>query len=394
MENQFDTKIKCLQFDNGGEFRSFMSFLQAVGIAHRFSCPYNLAQNGRVERKHRHVVETGLALLSHASLPMKYWHYAFQTSTFLINRMPSKVLKYDFPYFTLFRKHLDYKSLRVFGCLCYPFIRPYNTHKLQYRSVQCLFLGYSLNHKGFLCLDYATGRVYITPHVVFDESTFPLAQSKFSSSSNDTSVEGSTPALITPHSFPTLCLLLDSKISHASIDSHSLSTSESPIPTTSSSPLDTSSSSPVTDLPPKSVPEPQVTALAPRMTTRSMRGITKKRTILDLSAIKVSEPSTLKQAFKDPNWTKAMEMEIDALHRNHTWDLAEKPPNVNVIGCKWVYKLKYKPNGSIERYKARLVEKGYNQTHGLDYFETFSPVVKAVTIRIILTVALSFKWEI
>ncbi|RVW27268.1 Retrovirus-related Pol polyprotein from transposon TNT 1-94 [Vitis vinifera] len=336
MENQFDTKIKCLQSDNGGEFRSFTSFLQAVGIAHRFSCPYNSAQNGRVERKHRHVVETGLALLSHASLPMKYWHYAFQTATFLINRMPSKVLEYDSPYFTLFRRHPDYKSFRVFGCLCYPFIRPYNTHKLQYRSVQCLFLGYSLNHKGFLCLDYATGRVYITPHVVFDESTFPLAQSKSSSSSNDTSAEGSTPALITPPSFP--CFSQIQKSVHAWYN--------------------------------------------------------QEKTILDLSAIKVSEPSTLKQAFKDPNWTKAMEMEIAALHRNHTWDLVEQPPNVNVIGCKWVYKLKHKPDGSIERYKARLVAKGYNQTHGLDYFETFSPVVKAATIRIILTVALSFKWEI
>ena len=87
-------------------------------------------------------------------------------------------------------------------------------------------------------------------------------------------------------------------------------------------------------------------------------------------------------------------MEIAALHRNHTWDLVEQPLNVNVIGCKWVYKLKHKPDGSIERYKARLVAKGYNLTHGLDYFETFSLVVKAATIRIILTVALSFKWEI
>ena len=391
MENQFDTKIKCLQSDNGGEFRSFMSFLQAVGIGHRFSYPYNSAQNGRVEWKHRHVVETGLTLLSHASLPMKYWHYAFQTTTFLINRMPSKVLEYDSPYFTLFRRHPDYKSLRVFDYLCYPFIWPYNTHRLQYGSVQCFFLGYSLNHKGFLCLDYATGRVYITPHAVFDESTFPFAQSKSSILFNDTSAEGSTPAIRAPTSFPTPCLLPDSNISHASIDSHSLSTSESPIPTDSSSPLDTSSSSPTTDFPPEYVPEPQVTAPAPRMTIRSMRGITKKNTILDLSAIKVSKPFTLKQAFKDPNWTKAMEMEIAALHQNHTWDLVEQPPDVNVIGCKWVYKLKHKPDGSIERYKARLVAKGYNQTHGLNSFETFSPVVKAATISIILTVALGFK---
>jgi len=67
VENQFDNNIKYVQSDNGGEFKSFIIFLQHAGIVHRFSCPYNSTQNGRVERKHRHVVETGLALLAHAS---------------------------------------------------------------------------------------------------------------------------------------------------------------------------------------------------------------------------------------------------------------------------------------------------------------------------------------
>jgi histone deacetylase 1/2 len=135
VENQFDDNIKYVQSDNGGEFKSFITFLQQAGIVHRFSCPYNSAQNGREERKHRHVVETGLAFLAHASLPMKFWQYAFQSATFLINRMPSKVLNNVSPYLTLFQKLPDYKSLRVFGCLCYPFIRPYNNHKLQYQLV-------------------------------------------------------------------------------------------------------------------------------------------------------------------------------------------------------------------------------------------------------------------
>jgi len=82
------------------------------------------------------------------------------------------------------------------------------------------------------------------------------------------------------------------------------------------------------------------------------------------------------------------------LHRNQTWDLVQQPPDVNVISCKWVYKLKHKADGSIETYKARLVGKRYNRTHDLYYFETFSPVVKTATIRIILTFALSFKWEL
>ena len=89
-----------------------------------------------------------------------------------------------------------------------------------------------------------------------------------------------------------------------------------------------------------------------------------------------------------------MDQEIVALHHNHTWDLIPKPSDVDIIGCKWVYKLKHKPDGSIDKYKARLVAKGYHQTLSLDYYETFSPVVKATTIRIILAIALSSQWEV
>jgi len=88
-----------------------------------------------------------------------------------------------------------------------------------------------------------------------------------------------------------------------------------------------------------------------------------------------------------------MDLEIVALHGNPAWDLVEQPLVVNIIGFKWVYKLKHKPDRSIERYKDRLMAKGCNQTHGPDYFKTFSLVFKATTIRIILTFALSFKWE-
>ena len=95
----------------------------------------------------------------------------------------------------------------------------------------------------------------------------------------------------------------------------------------------------------------------PRMTTRLMRGITRKKPIFDLSVVKVSEPSTLKQALTNPHWTKAMDLEMVALHHNHTWDLVPQPLDVNIIGCKWVYKLKHKSDGSIDRYKARLVAK-------------------------------------
>ncbi|RVW34641.1 Retrovirus-related Pol polyprotein from transposon RE1 [Vitis vinifera] len=370
--------------------RSFMSFLQESGILHRFSCPYNSSQNGRVERKHRHVVETGLALLAHAGLPLKFWSYAFQTATFLINRMPSKVLQNASPYFALFKRNPDYKFLRVFGCLCYPFIRPYNNHKLQYRSLKCVFLGYSLHHKGYLCLDNLTGRVYVSPHVVFYETQFPFAQNISSSPSKYASDESIIPAIIVSSNPSTLSF----HGSNHSMASPNLTSTLTHPTSPTDTPTTRSSREPVLEAEVTLPAQQQVVVPPPRVTTRSMSGITKRKPIFNLAASKISEPTTLKQAIKDPNWAEAMQTEIAALHKNQTWDLVDPPKDVNIIGCKWVYKLKYKPDGSVDRYKARLVARGFNQTFGLDYFETFSPVVKAAMIRIVLTIALSYRWEL
>ena len=89
-----------------------------------------------------------------------------------------------------------------------------------------------------------------------------------------------------------------------------------------------------------------------------------------------------------------MEIEYQALLHNNTWTLTPEPTNRHIIRCKWVLKLKSKVDNSINHYKARLVSKGFHQTQGLDYFDTFSPVVKAATVHIVLTIALSFGWII
>lgn len=96
-------------------------------------------------------------------------------------------------------------------------------------------------------------------------------------------------------------------------------------------------------------------------------------------------------ALQDENWKSAMHAEYEALLRNKTWSLVPLPSSQKLIGCKWVFRLKLKPNGDIDRYKARLVAQGYTQAYGLDYFETFSPVVKPETIRIVLSLAVSFN---
>lgn len=149
-------------------------FLQNYGITHRFSCPYTSKQNGLVERKHRHIVETGLSLLAHASMPFSYWEYAFSTAVYLINRLPTSGLTGEIPLQKLYNKIPNYTLLRTFGCLCFPCLRQYNAHKLDYRSTACTFLGYSDIHKGYKCIT-SSGRIYISINVKFDELTFPFA---------------------------------------------------------------------------------------------------------------------------------------------------------------------------------------------------------------------------
>jgi hypothetical protein len=106
-----------------------------------------------------------------------------------------------------------------------------------------------------------------------------------------------------------------------------------------------------------------------------------------------TEPTNYRIAMENPFWRQAMNDEFQALLKNKTWHLIPPNPTLNLIDCKWVFRLKQLPNGSIDRYKARLVAKGFNQQYGVDYDETFSPVVKPTTIRLLLSLAVSRGWS-
>ncbi|GJR52477.1 retrovirus-related pol polyprotein from transposon TNT 1-94 [Tanacetum coccineum] len=302
------------------------SFRHVQGIIHRRSCPHTSEQNGFVERRNRHVVETGLTLLAQACVPQRFWHYAFDTAVYLINRMPSLTSTNKSPFEHIFKRSPDYSFLRVFGCLCFPHLRPYNHHKMDFRSTPYVFLGDNPSYHGYRCLDIAR-------HVRFNEAQFPFDIPKTTSpphSKTSPYYSSESPYVIptTDHPSPSSPR---SPISSPSSVSHLSPTSQTSPESSNGQPSPVSTTSIPTPPPPTPSPPPP------------------------------PPPPPITRQRLSPEWRQAMKEEYDALIKNGTWSFVPRASTTNVVDGKWVYRLKRDKNGAIIRYKARFVAKGFRQ---------------------------------
>ncbi|CAL1379860.1 unnamed protein product [Linum trigynum] len=336
---------------------------------------------------------------------------AVATAVRLINYQITPVLNHVSPYFALYSRHPDYSRLRVFGCLCFVLLPRKERTKLTSKTARCAFLGYSDIHKGYVCYDPVLRRVRIAATVVFFE------QFKFFSS--DASEPLFVPPLSTLPAFhddemddgglqppddpPSPAPHLPPTPPHSPAGSPSGSSSTSPSAAVSSSSLDSSLSAPssagstpatsASSSAGSSSPEPPVLRRSDRATRGQPPPHFDDYMAYGVEAIVV--PTRYKQAAGNPLWDAAMQTEIDAVHANKTWTVVDRPPpEVPVIGSRWLYSLKMTPEGAIERHKARIVAQGFTQEQGIDFDEKFAPVAKMATVRTLLAVAARNKWPL
>ncbi|UYV72131.1 hypothetical protein LAZ67_9001917 [Cordylochernes scorpioides] len=341
-EKQTGKKIKAIRSDNAAEYLSsdFKEYLLEEGIIHQLSVEYSPQQNGVAERANRTLVEMTRCFIIQANLPDPLWAELVHTSTYIRNRCP-RTNESRTPYEIFTGRKPTVSHLRIIGCKCFAVDNRPRRGKFAPRSEEYRLIGYSPESKA-----------------------------------ND---------VVQIEAIP-------QKGEDTSLEEESLQDDENTLPGTDSDFLG----------------EPSET-----MEVISQRGRGRPRYIRtgkpgrprkeyptanlstqEFSEVKYSpDPKDAEEALSGKDsyfWRKAMKEEFDSLIENKTWELVDPPKGQNVIGSKWAFRRKYSSDGSLERYKARLVAKGYSQKYGIDYEETFTPVVRHSTIRTVLALAVEY----
>ncbi|KAE8665979.1 tir-nbs resistance protein [Hibiscus syriacus] len=330
-EGEVGKKICYLRTDNRGEYRSseFSQYLRECRIRHQYTCANTPQQNGVAERKNRHLAEICRCMLHAKNVPGRFWAEAMRTAAFVINRLPQP-------------------------------------SKFDKKAVRCIFVGYDSQRKGWKCCDPISGRYYTSRNVVFDEVSFWWSSKKEmlpdlrefgdklqqKMGEHVVQLQTSSDESEDPNGDD-----VKQRVTH-----NPWQTGVYQQPNEEGGPSETE----------ESIPQSQI-----RRSTRIRRPNPKYANAAIIE--EVTEPETFEEASKSSEWMTAMKEEIDALQQNQTCDIVPKIKDVKPISCKWVYKIKRRPDKSIERYKARLVARGFSQQYGLDYDETFSPVAKLTT---------------
>ncbi|KRX55804.1 Retrovirus-related Pol polyprotein from transposon TNT 1-94 [Trichinella sp. T9] len=382
VERQTSKRVKCLRTDNGREYvnNMFAEFLMRKGIRHERTIPETPQQNGVAERMNRTLVEKARTMLIDANLSPDLWAEAVGTANYLRNRCPTKALRKVTPEEAWSGRKPNLAHLKIFGCLAMVHVASGQRKKWDPKSEERIFVGYCETSKGYRTVDRKTKKMYVTRDVKFLESRFPGTQS---------SKEESTNSLMNPDVGEEAVIVWTSQDSG--------STEMNPNPSVPPK-VDTDSNESTGQSPQPSV------KTSPEELRRPLRNRFPNRNIFNADFLlfqtqvrEQSDPISYEEALNRPDakeWLKAINEELASHHENQSWETAVLPPNKKAIKSKWVFKTKYKVDGTIEKRKARLVARGYPQRQGIDYEDTFAPTLGYSSLRYLLSLAAKYNLEV
>lgn len=369
LENMADCKVQRLRCDNGSEYinDSLKSFCSNKGISLETSVRYTPEQNGAAERLNRTLMEKVRPMLSESGLPKKYWAEALATANYVRNRSPVSD-RDKTPWELFFGSKPDVSHLLTFGERVYAHVPKQLRSKLDDTSQPGRFLGYPSGTKGFkILLD--NGKIIISRDVIIPRPPSSPAQHNLVGDDNTAAANN------------------DQMDTDDTIKQHRIQVEVS------------APRRPKTET--AGIPE---TVLEDRLyeSTTGSKLIGDKRKQAYLAAgvafsANILEPTSLEEALASEqadDWKLAIDEEYSSLIANKTWELEQPPPDVTPIPVKWVFKIKRHSSGEIERFKARLVVKGYRQQEGIDFEEVYAPVSKYSTVRAVLSMAATADMEI
>uniref|UniRef100_A0A2N9GB44 Integrase catalytic domain-containing protein n=1 Tax=Fagus sylvatica TaxID=28930 RepID=A0A2N9GB44_FAGSY len=349
ISNQFNAKLLAFRTDNAREYLD--------------------------KRKNGPILAIARALMLQMNVPKLFWADAVLTAAYLLNRMPSRILKGKSPFEMFFPGKNPFSvPPRVFGCVSFVHNHSPNRDKLDPRAHK---ISHIILLKGRQLQESMLSAPVIPTHVPIAPPTSPIS--------------------IVPPVPPISQVYVRRR-------NQDVPLIPPPPPVEFSLPLPPSASPSADSPPPQSTSDldlPIAIRKGKRTCTEhpisncvSFDHLSPSFKAFSLSLSSLVVPKSYREALSHPGWRKAMEEEMHALELNHTWDLIPKPAGTSIVGCRWVFTVKQNPDGTVDRLKARLVAKGFTQTYGLDYTETFSPVAKLNSIRIIISLAANLDWPL
>lgn len=395
---QTGNKIKVLRSDNGTEYLStqFKNFLSEKGIIHELSSPYIHEQNGSAEREIRTLVDNARSMMIAKNVPKQLWTEAVNTAAYILNRAVTKKSHDKTPYECWFGCKPEVHHLRTFGSNAYLSIPKEKRKKFDPKSRKMIFVGYDKESKNYRLWDKESQKIYVSSDViVYEKDVLENGSDK---------IENNDKIFSFDLSFG------DSGEGHYDVEGDGepavIEQVEERRGLGPQRELDEENQpGEIEEEDGRQIPQHEIEEENREQPNQEYRERLRNRLMLnqpDLYGNPVAYtadivPNNYKEvllSLECEKWKQAMEEEMSALRENRTWELQKLPPGHRAIGCRWVFALKTGSDGQVIRYKARLVAKGFSQQEGIDYFETFAPVVRYESIRVILALCAREDLEI